>query len=235
MAKKTSISPRGIAEPYCYLTKPDYGKDDFKNDRGLYKVSLTVPADDPKVQKIIDEIMEKHTENYEKLLEEYEKNPPKVQKGKKPIEPYEGDMPFFHNDDGTVTFNFKGYASYIDKKDPEGKKLIPIRLDIVDGTGKPIKDCPNISGGSEMKVKFSLVPYGWSKVAGASVKLQLEGIMLLKAVEYGAGGGWDDETEEDGEDYSNRGRDSSYDDDDDSRNSSGEREGINESDDDGDY
>lgn len=193
------ISTLGVAEPYCYLQKPDHGHGDFKNERGVYKVSLTVPTDSERTQKMIEEIVAAHEEDYAKRLEEYEANPPKVQKGKKPLKPYAGDLPFIDNEDGTTTFNFKCYGSFIDKKSEE---LRPIELKVVDSRGKRIHDVPAISGGSELKVRYSLVPYGWSAVAGASVKLQLEGVMLVKLVEFGGGDDdWGDEVVDDEEGY----------------------------------
>ncbi|MCY4689490.1 hypothetical protein LI077_23070, partial [Escherichia coli] len=47
---------------------------------------------------------------------------------------------------------------------------------------------------------YTLFPYGWSAVAGASVKLQLDSVMLIKLVEFGGGDDdWGDEIEEDGD------------------------------------
>ncbi|ACF15693.1 Gp2.5-like ssDNA binding protein and ssDNA annealing protein [Yersinia phage Yepe2] len=196
--RKVFTSARGIAEPYCYLAKPDFGSGDFKNERGVYKVSLTVSNDDPRCQKMIDEIVEAHETDYAARMEEYAANPPKVVRGKKPLKPYVGDMPFMDNEDGTTTFTFKCYGSYTDRKTGENR---PIDLAIVDSKGKRIRgERPAISGGSELKIKYTLFPYGWSAVAGASVKLQLDSIMLIKLVEFGGSGedDWADEIEEDG-------------------------------------
>lgn len=197
--RKVLISALGVAEPYCYLQKPDYGHGDFKNERGTYKVSLTISNDDPRCQQMIDEIVEAHEVDYAARLEEYEANPPKVVKGKKPLKPYVGDMPFIDNEDGTTTFNFKCYDNFTDKKTGENR---PIELKVVDSRGKRIHEVPAISGGSELKIRYSLFPYGWSAVAGASVKLQLEGVMLVKLVEFGGGDDdWGDEVVDDEDGY----------------------------------
>ncbi|AWD92634.1 Gp2.5-like ssDNA binding protein and ssDNA annealing protein [Dickeya phage Ninurta] len=197
--RKVLISALGVAEPYCYLQKPDYGHGDFKNERGTYKVSLTISNDDPRCQQMIDEIVEAHEADYAARLEEYEANPPKVVKGKKPLKPYVGDMPFIDNEDGTTTFNFKCYGNFTDKKTGENR---PIELKVVDSRGKRINEVPAISGGSELKIRYSLFPYGWSAVAGASVKLQLEGVMLVKLVEFGGGDDdWGDEVVDDEDGY----------------------------------
>lgn len=192
--KKVFTSALGTAEPYAYIAKPDFGQGSFKNERGVYKVSLTIPND--KCQGMIDAIVQCHEENYAARVEEFEANPPQVARGKKPLQPYEGDMPFFDNGDGTTTFNFKCYGSFTDRKTGENK---PINLVVVDSRGKKIHDVPMIGGGSKLKVKFSMVPYGWSKVAGASVKLQLESVMLVELATFGGDSDdWADEVEEGG-------------------------------------
>ncbi len=189
-SKEFFFTPKGTLEPYPYIHKPDYGNDNFKQPRGVYKAMLTVPS--AQAQPIIDRIVALHEQDYAARLKDHEKNPPPVQRGKKALAPYQGDLPFIENDDGTVTFKFSGYASY----EKEGE-LIPIRLKVVDAKGKRIENVPNISGGSEVKIRFSMFAYGWSNVAGASVKLQLDSVMLIKLVEYQAGGDdWSGEEEE---------------------------------------
>lgn len=193
--RKVFTTPKGTSEPYAYIAKPDFGGQGFENPRGTYKVSLTLP-NDSKTQAMIDAIVACHEEDYARRLEEHEANPPKVVKGKKPLQPYTGDLPFFDNGDGTTTFNFKAHASYEDKKTGESKK---INLSVVDSQGKRINDVPLIAGGSELKVKFSMVPYGWTNVAGASVKLQLEGVMIISLATFGGeSDDWGDEVEEGG-------------------------------------
>ena len=155
MAKKIFTSALGTAEPYAYIAKPDYGNEErgFGNPRGVYKVDLTIPNKDPRCQRMVDEIVKCHEEAYAAAVEEYEANPPAVARGKKPLKPYEGDMPFFDNGDGTTTFKFKCYASFQDKKTKETKH---INLVVVDSKGKKIEDVPIIGGGSKLKVKYSL-------------------------------------------------------------------------------
>lgn len=195
--KAILTSGLGTVEPFSHLTKPDYGNEKFKNDRGVYKASLTLSNSNPRCQSMIDEIVKAHEEHYLPLKEEYEANPPQVARGKKPLLPYEGDLPFIDNGDGTTTFKFSCYASYTDKKTKEVK---PITVTIVGANGKRIEELPAfIGGGSELKIKYSLMPYPWNPTVGASVKLQLSSVMLVK-LSAGQGGGddWSDETEEGG-------------------------------------
>lgn len=198
--KEFLFTPKGIAEPYCSIQKPDYGNPEkgFGNPRGEYKVNLTCSSED--AQPLIDKIVSIHDANYAALVKQFKKDEPalraKLQKGKKLLEPYEGDMPFFENDDGTVTFKIKGYASYIDTKTQESKSIV---LKVVDAKGKRIENVPAISGGSELKVRFLPFAYGWSNVAGASVKLQIDSVMLITLKEFNSDeGDWAEEAEEGG-------------------------------------
>jgi hypothetical protein len=190
--KEFFFTPVGVVEPYCYIAKPDFGHGSFASERGKYKINLTIPSE--KAQDLIDKIVKKHETSYAKRLAEHKKNPPAAVRGKKPLTPYEGDLPFFENDDGTVTFKFSCYSSY--EKDGE---VIPIVLKVVDAKGKRIEKVPNISGGSEGKVRFSMIDYGWTATVGASVKLQLDSFMLTKLVEFAAGSDdWAGQEEEGG-------------------------------------
>lgn len=188
--KEFFFTPKGKAEPYCSIQKPDYGNPEkgFGNPRGVYKVNLTMPSKD--AQPMINRIVKAHEENYAAILEAWANGGEaearaKLQRGKKLLEPYEGDLPFFENDDGTVTFKFSGYASYQDSKTKETKEIV---LKVVDAKGKRIDAVPAISGGSELKVRYSQFAYSFGAVVGASVKLQLDSVMLIKLVEFAAGG-----------------------------------------------
>lgn len=197
--KKIFTTPVGVCEPYAYIAKPDFGGPGFENPRGTYKVDLTLDNED--CQSLVDAIVACHEESYTEKRQAYEDNPPPVKKGKKPLLPYEGDMPFFDNGDGTTTFKFKCYGSFEDKKTGETRK---INLTVVDSKGKKIQDVPLIAGGSKLKIKFSMVPYGWSAVAGASVKLQLESVMLVELATFnGESDDWGDDVEEGGYEASN--------------------------------
>ncbi|MFW9082797.1 DUF2815 family protein [Pseudomonas sp. P2757] len=200
--KNFHFTPRGVADTNCSIHQPDYGNPErgFGNPRGEYKVNLTIPRRE--AQPLIDTIVDAHEANYSALVKQFEKDKPalraQLQQGRKLQEPHEGDMPFFENDDGTVTFKIKGYASYIDSKTQESKPLV---LKVVDAKGKRIENVPAISGGSELKVKFALLPYGWSLVAGASVILQLDSVMLIKLVKPNTDAsddGWANEAVADG-------------------------------------
>ncbi|WCD55428.1 single-stranded DNA-binding protein [Pseudomonas phage phi 21A] len=192
-AKKVLFTtPLGIAAPYASLQKPDFGSADFPQPRGEYKVNLIVPKKDAapliaKLTKIADD-------SYAEMVAEHEANPPKVAPGKRPVPVRQGDMPWFEDGEGNVVFKFKCYASY--EKDGEKRE---INLKVADSRGKKMDVVPNISGGSELKVRFSVFPYKWNTAVGASIKLQLDGVMLVKLVEFGGGDDdWGDEVVEGG-------------------------------------
>lgn len=199
VAKKVMIvTPLGVAAPYASLQKPDYGNDQFPQPRGEYKVNLIVPM--AAAAPLIKRLTKIADDAYAEMLQDHKDNPPKTQPGKKPVQPRQGDMPWFEDGEGNVVFKFKCYASY--EKDGETK---PINIKVADARGKKIEVVPNISGGSELKVRFSVFPYKWNPTVGASIKLQLDGVMLVKLVEFGSQGDddWGDEVVEGGyEDYS---------------------------------
>lgn len=188
------ISAKGIAAPYAAIQKPDFGNDQFPQPRGEYKVNLIVPKADAKAD--MARITKIYNESYKEFVAEHEANPPKVQPGKRPVPVRQGDLPFFDNGDGTVTFKFKCYASFEDKKTGEKRE---ITLRVADSKGKNMSVVPAISGGSTLKLRYSIFPYKWNTAVGASVKLQLEGVMLIDLVEFGGGGDdWGDEVEDGG-------------------------------------
>ncbi|APW79757.1 ssDNA-binding protein [Pectobacterium phage PP47] len=196
--KKVYTSGLGTADGYVYLNKPDYGNEEkgFGNPRGVYKVDLTLDNASPACKRMVKEIVDMHNEHYAEKLADYEANPPTVARGKKPLLPYEGDMPFIDNGDGTTTFKVKCYASFQDKKTKETKHIVPT---IVDANGKVMKEPPFIRSGSKLKVKYKLFPYSWNTAVGASVKIQLDSVMLVELATSGNGGDWGaDEAEEGG-------------------------------------
>lgn len=210
--KEFFFTPKGTAEPYCSIQKPDYGNEEkgFGNPRGVYKVNLTVPR--AEAQPHIDRIEKMHAANWARLQKEWANGgeaaaKAKLQRGKTLLVPYEGVLPYFENEDGTVTFKFSSYASYQDKTTKETKPLV---LKVVDAKGKRIDAVPPISGGSELKVRYNPFTYDYNSTVGASVKLQLDSVMLITLREFAAGSDdWAGETEEG---YVDPGRNADWDD-----------------------
>lgn len=181
--KQYFISACGYVEPYCYLTKPDFGNEKFKQPRGLYKVSLTISNDDERCQKMKQLILNAHEANYKAAVaqaQEANRNKPQVRGKPSGANIKQGPIPFVETpEENVTTFNFKSYASYTDKSN----NVVANDLNIHDSKGVLIKNPPAIGEGSHIKVKFSLVPYN-TTTAGAGIKLQLESVMLIKLVEF---------------------------------------------------
>lgn len=198
--KQSYITPIGVAEQGCFLQTPDYGNPEigYGNPRGWWKVNLTMPL--AAARPLMDMIVSAHEVNYKALVAEFRKNPPALIWGRKPQQPYVNPMPFVLNDDSTVTFEFKSFASFLD---PTTNEFKPLPFKVVDSKGKPIDHVPAIGGGSEIKVEFAMYPYGWSIVAGASVKLGLVSVMLIKLVELPEIDPWEGQTVEGGYQASN--------------------------------
>lgn len=202
--KQFIVTPLGVAAPYAALQKPDYGNEQYPQPRGEYKLNLMVPV--AEAAPLIKRLQKMADDDYADRLKEHKANPPKVQPGKKPVQPRQGDMPWYEDGQGNVVFKIKCYASY--EKDGEKKE---INIKVADARGKKIEAVPNISGGSKLKARFSVFPYGWNPTMGASIKLQLDGIMLVELVEFGGGDDdWGDEVVEGGytdDSYDERGFD----------------------------
>lgn len=178
--KKKYISPVGTALPYCYLQKPDFGNDTIGiKERGEYKVELSIPKDDKRCQRMVDLLSKAYEENYENHKANSTKRVKKA----------DIENTYYDDENGNIVFKFKCYGSFKDKNG----NIVEITPMIVDSKGRPMKDRPAISGGSKLKVQFSIRPYN-SPTVGAGLKLQLESMMLVELVEYQAGAGeWGEE------------------------------------------
>lgn len=169
--KQFFISPKGKAAPYSWINKADTK---FKT-QGEYKISLIVG--EAEAQKLMEKIEKLHNDNYAAA-----KSDPKF-KGKRLIE---AALPFdIDEETGNVTFKFKMNASYLDKKSDEMK---PLFCRVVDSQGERIPKVPAVGAGSELKVRFSCLPFAAVGGIGAGIKLQMDSVMLIKLVEFGQGG-----------------------------------------------
>lgn len=185
--KKFYISPKGKAASYSWINKADTK---FKT-QGEYKISLIIG--EAEAQKLMAKIEQLHNDNYAAS-----KADPKF-KGKRLIE---AALPFdIDEENGNVTFKFKMNASYLDKKSDEMK---PLHCRVVDSQGERIAKAPAVGAGSELKVRFSMLPFAAVGGIGSGIKLQLDSVMLIKLIEFGQGGStgkdenWSGEEEEGG-------------------------------------
>lgn len=194
MAKKLSVSPKGTFV-YPWLNKPDTK---FKEE-GEYRVRLRCKADAPGVEDLIEAIDEGVAQAVATARSEAA-NPAKAKKVK-PCEdkPYQMEEDDDGNETGYVLFNFKMKASGVSKKSGETWERRPR---IFDATGTPLPKGTSIGGGTVGKISFELAEF-YNVKLGAGVTLRMEGVQVIKLVEFGGrdakGYGFGDESED--EDY----------------------------------
>ena len=158
---------------YPRLTTPDTK---FKPE-GEYKVTLLLGGvDAEKLTKQIDAAMSAS-------FDAAKKDPAnKAKKIKVADTPYKADLDDAGEPTGLTAFNFKMRAS---GKTKEGKEWSR-RPGLFDAKGLPIVGAPKIAGGSIMKVAYSLGGF-FTPLVGAGVSLRLEGVQILKLVEWQSG------------------------------------------------
>ena len=188
MAKYESmVSGLGRLGKYAYLTQPDYGFGEFKQARGKYKCTLDLDADDPKCVQMMEKIQEVQVAHHQEALLAFKK------KGGRGKSPKQADLPYFENEDGTVTFKFSSWASYVSRTTNENIKLeLPVR----DKDGKPFPEAPRLYEGSEVRIKFNLVPYGGNAQMDSGVKLQLQMVRVYSIAEFGGDDDWGDDADQ---------------------------------------
>lgn len=189
MAKKSLVSPRGIAV-FPRLS----GKPDTKfNAEGVWKTGLRIPAG-PDADAFKQMLDEEHTAS----LAAAKKETP----GKKWSK---GNSPYTVEENGDVLVNFTMNAKYEDKKTKEVRDMRPA---LFDAGKKPFPDTVRIGGGTELKVAYTV---GYTtfitpkraknpEVPEAFVKLYLNAAQILNLVEFAADGGkygFEDESDED--------------------------------------
>ena len=162
------VSPTGTAI-YPWLTKCDTKF----NPLGEYKVSLSVPSEEAtllmgKIDGVIEEA---------KTL---------ITQGKKQKE---ADAPYFMetNDDGAetgnVVFKFKMKAKIVTK---DGRN-IEMSPKLFDASGSLMSDCPDVWGGSLIKVSADLIPF-YVAAVGSGVSLRMKAVQVI---DLKTGGGAD--------------------------------------------
>lgn len=162
------VSPKGIAI-YPWLTKCDTKF----NPLGEYKVSLSVDAEEATL------LMGK----IDGVIEEAKKLIPEGKKQK------EADAPYFMelNDDGAetgrVVFKFKMKAKIV-TKDGRNIEMTP---KLFDASGALLNDCPDVWGGSMIRVSADLIPF-YVAAVGSGVSLRMKAVQVI---ELKTGGGAD--------------------------------------------
>jgi len=173
---ETFVTPRGTAS-WPHLNAPDTEYD----DRGVFHTKLVFDPEKPDHAKFLAELEERLEAHVEEVKSEL---PPAKQK-KLTINPIVRDEEDRESGEptGKKVVSFKMYAS--STKDGVTKKREPRFFD-AKGAKLPISKLPKLSGGSELKIEYSISGYNTPK--GTGITLYLTNVQVIKAVEYSGGG-----------------------------------------------
>jgi hypothetical protein len=167
-------TPKGIAK-YPWLSRPDT---QFNAD-GVYKVNLLIPADEARelcaaLDSAADEAV---------VLARAAAKSPAIAKTIKRAEPYGPALDDQGEDTGNIEFKFKMNAK-VTFKDGTIKPMKPF---IYDAKQKQLLVCPNVYGGSVLKVNFSPAPYYAAVSKTAGVSLRINAVQIVELVTGGGG------------------------------------------------
>jgi hypothetical protein len=177
-AKKSKLprltSPKGVAK-YPWLSSPDT---QFNSD-GVYKVSLLIDREEARE---LCEVLDKAAGE---ALAEAKSNAksPAIAKQITMAPPYHVVTDDEGEETGQIEFRYKMNA-LVKFKDGTIKAMKPF---IFDAFGKQMPVCPNVYGGSILKVNFSPAPYYAASNKSAGVSLRMNAVQIVELVS-GQGG-----------------------------------------------
>ena len=168
-------TPRGLAK-WPFLSTPDTR---FK-DEGEYKVNLCVPEKEAsKMMTFIKKMVDAEYANSLKGLK------PALKKKLKKHYPFGPEYDKDDNETGNIEFLFRSNASYKNKKGD----IVEMSPALFDAFGNPITKKINVGNGSEIKINFTpsayTMPPSMKKEGMSGVKLYLNGVQIIKLVEFG--------------------------------------------------
>lgn len=202
------VTPKGrFAFPA--LTKPDFGVGTkFPKPDGEYKVSLILSEKDSKpllkaLEKAYEEAIEQGEEKFKELGVAQRKKLGEITKNELCQVEYDKNT---EEPTGNVIFKFTMKASGVSKKTGDKWNRKPA---IFDAAGQPIKNPPNIWGGTVGKISYNTSPYFVEGTGAAGLKLHLDAVQIIELVngdnktasafgfdaEEGYSAGFGDETE----------------------------------------
>lgn len=202
----------GVAH-HPHLITPDTFKNQTKFKTGL----ILEGAEADKLIALIDAEMEKAVILKDAAIPEMLKAlKAKTPKGKpvpelpeqEQVLPYRNELDEAGELTGRTIFNFSTTEFKTNWKTKEKTKRI---IAFFDAKANPIATArrPNLSGGSKMRVSFTMYPYHAEGLGKYGVSLRIEGIKVIKVVLFSAGGsaedmgfggadeGWEDDTSSD--------------------------------------
>lgn len=191
---------------YPKLDKPDYGTKDYPNPEGAYKVNLVMKADDPVTKAFIAKMMPLYNEAMAEAEAKFAELKIDVRKKLKQVTQNDLFTTLYDKETeqptGYIEFKIKMAASGVFNAGKADERAWSAKPSVFDAKGKPMRDVPEIWGGSEGKVSFEARPYFINGTAAAGLSLKMKAVQLItlrqggerSADEFGFG-------EEDGFEY----------------------------------
>lgn len=201
-AKKTLpkfTSPR-LVFVYPKLTEPDYGNDKFPKPDGEYSVKGKLSLEEAeefaarKVNGVsLNDLYEQAQRDAEQAYAELDVKTRKANEKKGITGPVMNPMfetlydKETEEETGEVTFKFTKKASGVIKNGPRKGKPWSAKPDIYDARGNLMKGkLPNIWGGTEGRISFSVSSYFIPGTAAAGLKFMLDGAQVIDLVSNGS-------------------------------------------------
>jgi hypothetical protein len=167
-------TPKGIAK-YPWLSRPDT---QFNAD-GVFKVNLLIPAAEAsELCAALDSAADEAV-----VLARAAAKSPAIAKTIKRAEPYGPALDDQGEDTGNIEFKFKMNAK-VTFKDGTVKPMKPL---FYDAKQKQLLICPNVYGGSVLKVNFTAAPYYAAVSKTAGISLRINAIQIVELVTGGGG------------------------------------------------
>ena len=168
-------TPKGIAK-YPWLSRPDT---QFNTD-GVYKVNLLIPAAEAVG---LCAVLDKAADDALASAKSQAKTPLQA-KSMLRAAPYGPALDDAGEDTGNIAFKFKMNAR-VTFSDGKTRDMKPA---IFDAKSKdPLEVCPNVYGGSILRVNFCPAPYYAASSKTAGVSLRMNAVQIVELVTGGGG------------------------------------------------
>lgn len=195
MPDKKKRAPRivGPKAPFVYpkLSEPDYGTEKYPKKGGEYSSKQRLELADPETQKLLDKLQPFYEEALEVGAQQFSEL--KVADRKKlgemksnPLYETEYDEET-EEETGFILIKAKMAASYTPKRGPQAGKTKKMKPTIFDARGKPMKNVPDIWGGTIGRLSFYTSPYFVEGQGTAGLSLRLVAAQIIELIGPGMG------------------------------------------------
>lgn len=197
--KKFEKKPIHVSFPGIFkfpkLTEPDYGTEEYPKPDGEFSVRLVGKPDDPQVKAMMAKIAPVFEQaKVDGKAKAKELSPAAVAKLKKKngdglisVNDYYADVLDKDTGEKTGDVEFKLAMTYSGtyKKGPKQGKKWYRKPPLFDAKGQPMKNPPEIWGGTKGRISFTMGPYFVEGNGMVGVKLYLEAARILDLVSKG--------------------------------------------------